>query len=315
MKLVTYRRTSQSEERLGALLSGDTILDLKQADESAGGGWSAAFESMQTLIEAGEAALSRARTILAAAAPGARVPLDQATLLAPLPRPVQMRDCLCFEAHLINAIDGRNAVAGVSRTPAQQKRIDLFRTRPFWYKCNRFAVAGTGVDVKWPAYSTSMDYELEMAVVISRKGVDIPKEDASSYIFGYSIFNDFSARDTQNDEMAALGPAKAKDFDNANILGPCIVTADEFDPRNARMISRINGEVQNEGNSSTMYWSFEELIAFISQSETLHAGEILCSGTVGGGCGLEHGHLLISGDEVELEIEGIGVIRNRVIAS
>lgn len=315
MKLVTFRTADHGEARLGAVVAGGGVVDLQAAERRAAGAERPCFASMQQLIESGADGLDRARDLAGAAGSADTIPSDRVTLLSPLPVPVQMRDCLCFEEHLVNAIDGRNAVAGVSRNPAQQKRIDLFRARPFWYKCNRFAVTGTGTQVRWPAYSSSMDYELEMAAVIGRKGIDIAKEDAASYIFGYTIFNDFSARDTQNDEMATLGPSKSKDFDNANVLGPCIVTADEFDPRNARMISRVNGEVQSEGHSSTMYWSFEDLIAFISQGETIHPGEVLGSGTVGGGCGLEHGRKLASGDEVDLEIEGIGRIRNTVVVA
>ena len=114
---------------------------------------------------------------------------------------------------------------------------------------------------------------------------------------------------------SGLGPSKSKDFDNANVFGPWIVTADAFDPYAAAMTVRINGEVRSTGSSSTMTYRFEDLIAFISRSETLHAGEILCSGTVGGGCGLEQGKLLQSGDVVELDIEGIGKLRNTIIAT
>ena len=161
-----------------------------------------------------------------------------------------------------------------------------------------------------------MDYELEMGCVIGTTGRDISREDARSHIFGFTIFNDFSARDTQGMEMeSGLGPSKSKDFDNANVLGPWIVTIDEFYPDDAAMTVRVNGEVRSSGRSNTMTVKFEDLIAFISTSETLHAGEILGSGTVGGGCGLEAGKLLADGDVIELEIEGIGVLRNKVFAA
>ena len=190
---------------------------------------------------------------------------------------------------------------------------EIFKLRPIYYKANRFAITGPGTDVQWPAYSKIMDYELEMACVLGRTGKDISVADAGKFIFGYSIFNDFSARDTQAIEMRSyLGPSKSKDFDNANALGPCIVTADEFNPDTARMTVRVNGEVRSEGFSSTMKYKFADLISFISASETLYAGEILCSGTVGGGCGAEQGKFLDDGDTVELEIEGIGVLRNLI---
>ena len=135
-------------------------------------------------------------------------------------------------------------------------------------------------------------------------------------IFGFMIFNDFSARDTQGMEMeSGLGPSKSKDFDGANAMGPWIVTIDEFYPDSAVMTVRVNGEVRSIGNSSSMTVKFEDLIAFISTSETLHAGEILGSGTVGGGCGLEAGKLLADGDVIELEVEGIGTLRNTVFAA
>ena len=161
-----------------------------------------------------------------------------------------------------------------------------------------------------------MDYELEIGMVLGRTGVKISREQAGEYIFGYTIFNDLSARDTQLLEMEGqLGPTQGKDFDGGNVFGPCIVTADEFSPDDARMTVRVNGEVRSEGRSGDMMYSFEDLIAYISRDETLYAGEILGSGTVGGGCGLEAGKLLESGDVVELEIEGIGSLRNRIIAS
>ena len=161
-----------------------------------------------------------------------------------------------------------------------------------------------------------MDYELELACVIGTTGCNFSEAGAASSIFGYTIFNDFSARDTQSIEMNGyLGPGKSKDFDNANAMGPFLVTADEFNPYDVEMKSRVNGEERSSGRSDTMYYSFEELIAFISRDETMHAGEILGSGTIGGGCGIEQMKMLNSGDVVELEIENIGVLRNRVVGN
>jgi 2-keto-4-pentenoate hydratase/2-oxohepta-3-ene-1,7-dioic acid hydratase in catechol pathway len=315
MKLVTYQIAKETKGRLGVLLPGEIdILDVSAVQQRVGAGENDSFSSMQELIVGGPPALDALRRLVVASNPADRVAINSAVrLLAPIPVPMQIRDCLCFEDHLVNAIDGRNAMNGLARSPDQQRRLDLFRVRPFYYKANRFAVVGTDTDVYWPSYSNAMDYELEMAAIIWRKGANIARENAGSYIFGYTIFNDFSARDTQTDEMATLGPSKSKDFDGANVFGPCIVTADEFDANNAPMTSRVNGVVQNVGHSSTMYYKFEDLIAFISQSETLHPGEILGSGTVGNGCGLELGRYLSSGDVVALEIEGIGRICNRVI--
>src|SRR5262249_53008685 len=120
-------------------------------------------------------------------------------------------------------------------------------------------------------------------------------------------------RDTQAEEMpVGMGVQKSKGFDNSNGLGPCIVTADEFDPYNATMRAYINGEMVSENNSSTITHSFETTIEWMSKHETLHAGEIFCSGTVGGGCGVEIGRFLEPGDTIELEIVGIGKLRNTI---
>jgi 2-keto-4-pentenoate hydratase/2-oxohepta-3-ene-1,7-dioic acid hydratase in catechol pathway len=176
-------------------------------------------------------------------------------------------------------------------------------------------VCGTGQDVTWPAYSETIDYELEFACVIGTRGRDIPKDKARAHIFGYTIFNDLSARDEQTLEMASnLGPGKGKDFDNSNPVGPCIVTADEVpDPYALDMIVRVNGEERGRGNSREMHWKYEDCIAFVSRNETVHPGELFCSGTVGNGSGLEIGRYVEPGEVVELEVEKIGVLRNRIV--
>ncbi|WP_312860512.1 fumarylacetoacetate hydrolase family protein [Neoaquamicrobium sediminum] len=162
---------------------------------------------------------------------------------------------------------------------------------------------------------TRFDYELELGVFLSRKGKDIRPEDAYDHIFGYCIFNDFTARTAQLREMTGqLGPAKGKDFDTGNAMGPWLVTADEVsDPHNLTMTARINGEEWSRGNSGEMHHKFPAVLAHISSDETLYAGEFIGSGTVGSGCGLELGRFLKHGDVVELEIEGLGILRNRVV--
>lgn len=318
MKLVTYKGDAAGTPRLGVLVDGDrAILDVAAAARRGDGNDDPALASMQALIEAGPEALDRVRALAADPNDADCIPAEErGQLLAPLPRPMQLRDCLCFEEHLINAIDGRNRVMGLTqRTPEQERRLELFRSRPFWYKANRFAFTGPDTDVHWPAFSSWMDFELEFAAVIGKPARNVALADAADHIFGFTIFNDFSARDAQTDEMASLGPCRSKDFDNANVIGPCIVTADAFDLADAKMEARVNGERWGGGSTGSMNTSFAQLIAFISQSETLHPGELLGSGTVGTGCGLELGRRLQSGDEVELEIEGIGILRNRVIAN
>lgn len=283
-----------------------------------------AFQSMQALIEGGEPALARARKGVAEAKTFLKA--DGVRLLAPLPRPVQIRDSLGFEEHAVGsyeaalklmaagAPDPEKALADL-RVTRPNTLLDAMRRAPIYYKANRFAVTGPDTEVTWPAYSQIMDFELEFACIIGKGGKDIRKEEAAKHIFGYTIFNDLSARDAQMAEAPSmLGPAKGKDFDNANVMGPVITTADEIgDPYNLFMRARVNGETLCDSSSRTMNVRFGDMIAHISNGETLHPGEIIGSGTVGKGCGLEHGRFLKHGDAVELEVEKIGVLRTTIL--
>ncbi|HUZ31291.1 MAG TPA: fumarylacetoacetate hydrolase family protein [Xanthobacteraceae bacterium] len=323
MRLVTF--VSSGQQRIGALTDGDArIVDFLAARDNAG----AAFNSMQALIEAGPAALDRARDIAADVQRSRRgmVETKSVKLLSPLPAPAQLRDFLCFEKHLIQAFTQILRIRAAS-SPEPEKALreldqqgafkppQVWYDRPSFYKPSRFAVCGTGQDVAWPAYSKTIDYELEFACVIGTAGRDIPRDKARAHIFGYTIFNDLSARDEQTLEMASnLGPGKGKDFDNSNPVGPCITTADEIpDPYALEMIVRVNGEERGRGNSREMHWKYEDCIAYVSRDETIHPGELFCSGTVGNGSGLETGRYVEPGEIVELEVEKIGVLRNRIV--
>jgi 2-keto-4-pentenoate hydratase/2-oxohepta-3-ene-1,7-dioic acid hydratase in catechol pathway len=319
MRLVTFS-TAGGAFRLGAMLADGSVLDLSVA-----GTGGAAFGSMLALIEAGPAAWERARTLAAAASGNALVGAGTFSLQAPLPLPPQIRDFMCFEKHVIQAFAASFRIRAGRATSAAERdallaQADAYRPpavwyeRPLYYKANRFSTSGPDDTIQWPAYSRLMDYECELACVIGTGGVNIPRDRAMERVFGYTIFNDFSARDAQGPEMSGgLGPAKGKDFDGANAFGPCIVTADEIpDPYALDMIVRVNGVERSRGSSRDMHWKFEDLITYVSQAETLHPGEILGSGTVGGGCGLEQLRFLEDGDVVELEIPPIGVLRNRV---
>lgn len=325
MKLVTFVPPSGAP-RAGALLDeGQTIVDLAGAHRDAFGEDAADLGQVLSIVEGGDAALDRAYETLKRGAGDRAFRRDDVKLLAPIPRPPQMRDCLCFELHLVQAFNAaRQLKANNSPDPAaalaEMERTGVLRVpstfydQPIYYKCNRFAVIGTDEEVIWPNYSRVLDFELEFGCYLKKPAKDVPVEKARDYIFGYTIFNDFTARDAQTDEMGGqLGPAKGKDFDTANAMGPCLVTADELrDPYNLAMIARVNGAEWGRGKSDSMYWSFEDLIAWISRSETIHPGEFLGSGTVGNGCGLEQMRFLQSDDVVELEVEGIGNLRNRV---
>ncbi|MDE0781029.1 MAG: fumarylacetoacetate hydrolase family protein [Alphaproteobacteria bacterium] len=319
MKLVTFR-TADGVERVGVLNDDETkVIDLAAVDAQP------YFESMLELIEADDMALGRAREILSASNADTGLDLASVTLCTPIPIPPQIRDFLCFEEHLINGYNMlRKKKAEAEPDPAEAlarfEREGVFAIpeiwydQPVYYKPSRFGVIGTGQDVNWPPFSELLDYEMEFGAWVGTKGKDVSLEQARDMIFGYSIFNDISARDTQAQEMSAgLGPGKGKDFETGNIIGPCIVTADSFDPYNADMIVRINGEERSRGNSRDMHWKFEDCIAHTAQAETIYPGEFFCSGTVPWGCGLEHDLYLSDGDVVELEVTGIGVLKNCVV--
>lgn len=328
MKLVTFRK-GRAQPRAGALVDdGRTIVDLQAAHRTLHRKSSKHLGSVLAIIEGGDDALALARTI-AAETPrddGARIDASKVKLLAPVPRPPQLRDFLCFEKHLLQAFAATRKVrAQAAPDPAaamaEMEAKGMFAVPQVWYErplsyhANRMTVCGTDTDVPWPEYTNALDFELEFGCYIGKQGKDIARDAAREYIFGYTIFNDFSARDEQAKDMPGqLGPGKGKNFDNSNAMGPCLVTADEItDPYNLTMVARVNGEEWGRGNSGTMHWKFEDCIAHISRSETLYPGEFLGSGTVGNGCGLEQMRFLKPGDTVELEVEGIGVLRNRVV--
>jgi len=326
MKLVTYQR-GDGVLRAGAFIDGDTkVVDLADAHKAAFAENYAPFASVLAMIEAGDGALDRAYETLKKAGDKGALARGAVKLRAPLQPPPQMRDCLCFELHLKQAFAAARRVRAAATPDPEAAMAEFERTgvlqvpktfyeQPIYYKANRFSVIGTDQDVVWPRYSKLMDFELEFGFYVRKQGVDIGRDKARDYIYGYTIFNDFSARDAQTAEMGGqLGPAKGKDFDTGNAMGPCLVTADELkDPYSLAMSCRVNGEEWGRGSSSTMHWKFEDLIAHVSQSETIYPGEFFGSGTVGNGCGLEQMRFLKHGDVVELEVEGIGTLRNRVL--
>jgi 2-keto-4-pentenoate hydratase/2-oxohepta-3-ene-1,7-dioic acid hydratase in catechol pathway len=325
MKLVTFR-TDDGPERLGALIDDASVLDLAAAADSAGRS-SPALGGMQAFIESGPAALDIARALVDKAPQPALRSLDRVRLLPPLPRPPKLRDFSCFEKHLKQAAEGAaRALAAQSVDPEHEyERIreahGLNRIpSPGWYALPGYyysdvtTVVGHDVSVTWPAYSRWIDYELELAAVIGTTGKDIERTRALTHIFGYTVFNDLSARDAQLAAMSTgLGTGKGKDFDGSNVLGPCIVTADEIpDPYQLSMVARVNGEEISRGNTSEMHWRFEDCIEYAARSQTLYAGEVFGSGTVGNGSTIELGVTLKRGDVIELEIEKIGVLRTAI---
>jgi 2-keto-4-pentenoate hydratase/2-oxohepta-3-ene-1,7-dioic acid hydratase in catechol pathway len=293
LKLGTF--VAEGAQRIGRV-DGDQIVEIT------------GHRDMLALIEAGTKNLSFGKSF----------ELKSVRLLAPIPRPPRIRDFLCFELHVRQSRANRYLFGmGTERIdPAKIEIAKVWYERPVYYKGNPFSVVGHDAEVHWPSYSRTIDYELEIGLVIGKGGKNVSREKALEHVFGYTIFNDFSARDEQYSEMQGqLGPAKGKDFDTGNAMGPWIVTADEIgDPQALSMKARVNGETWSDGNSSSMHHKFRDIVAYSSVEETLYPGEILGSGTVGGGCGNELGKFMKHGDVIELEVGGIGVLRNRIVA-
>jgi fumarylacetoacetate (FAA) hydrolase len=218
--------------------------------------------------------------------------LADVDLRPPVLHPPAVRDFMAFEAHVANARRLRGAVV-----PPEWYEIPVF------YFSNPAAIYGHDADVPYPDGTRELDYELECAAVIGADGA----------IAGFTVMNDWSARDLQRAEMrVGLGPAKGKDF--ATSFGPVVVTVDELDGSEGEMVARVNGEERSRGNMRDMFHKWDAIVAQAARNTTLRPGDLIGSGTVGSGCILEHddGRWLQRGDVVELEIEGIGVLRNTI---
>jgi fumarylacetoacetate (FAA) hydrolase len=222
----------------------------------------------------------------------AEYPVDDVVLRAPVLRPPSVRDFYAFEQHVRTARELRGL-----EVPAE------WYEHPVFYFSNPAAIFGPEQEIPYPEGSEELDYELEVAAIVGDGGT----------IGGFTVMNDWSARDLQRAEMkVGLGPAKGKDF--ATSLGPVVVTPDEFDGSSAVMVARVNGEERSRGQLADMHFSWERIVEQAARNTRLFPGDVLGSGTVGTGCILEHGdgRWLEPGDVVELEVEGIGVLRNTV---
>ena len=299
MKLCTFELQSPKGTALRAgAVTARGIVDLNSADPRLP-------STVLGILEAG--ALDDARqAVETALSPGGvqQAFLDPAKvrLRTPIARPPSVRDFYAFEAHVKKGFEKRGE-------PMPKEWYEI----PVYYRSGNHNIIGTDEDVLWPRFTEKFDYELELAAVIGKRGTNISAADAGPCIAGYMVMNDFSARDIQKREMKVrLGPAKGKDWCTA--LGPVLVTSDELgDPYNLTMTARVNGEEWSRGNSGTIYWKFEQMIEFLTQDDTVFPGDVIGSGTVGTGCGLELDRWVQPGDVMELEIEKIGVLRNRVM--
>ena len=302
MRWATYQRPGEAGERVGlvvgnrlhALEPGLAILDLLGDDG-------------ERLARAGERARQNPIEIVALAA---------VRLRAPIPRPPTLRDFYAFEQHV--------------RAGRQRWGYDIdsvWYEIPVFYFSNPYAIVGPGDEVAIPPDCAALDFELEVAAVVGRGGANLSPAEAEACIAGYTVMNDWSARDTQRREMRlGLGPAKGKDF--ATTLGPFLVTPDELAPYRAdraydlAMTAHVNGREYSRASLATIYWSFGEMIAWASRGARVEPGDVIGSGTCGTGCiaelSLTHGEAaypwLAPGDEVELAVEHLGAITNRVVA-
>ncbi|CBW25175.1 putative fumarylacetoacetate [Halobacteriovorax marinus SJ] len=227
---------------------------------------------------------------------------ESISLTKPLDKIATYRDFYAHEKHVAKGFEKRNE-------PIPEAWYEI----PAYYKGSTHGFIGPEEEVLWPGYTNILDYELELGMVVGKEGINIKEEDALKHIFGFTILNDISARDIQKKEMAIrLGPAKGKDF--CSIIGPVITTIDEFDgiEPDLLMTAKINGEEWSRGQSGDSHFSFAQMITHVSQDEWVLPGDLFGSGTVGTGCGLEIDKWIQPGDEIELFVEGIGTLKNKI---
>lgn len=306
MRLAAFSVSSEDRVRLGAVID-ETIVELPAGE--------GAVDPILDLLR-GAGGLDRVRALIARRRETDAVySMSQVRLYAPVRQPGSLRDFYAFEGHVRAARANRGL-----DVPPEWYEIAVF------YFSNHRAIVDPFAEVKHPKASHALDFELEIAAVIGQTGIDIAAREADDYIAGYMVMNDWSARDLQRREMKLnLGPAKGKDF--ATTLGPYLVTPDELIDRridrgaagcvyDLEMIGRLNGREVSRGSWRDMHFTFAQLIERASQDVWLYPGDVIGSGTVGTGCLLEltkgQGPWLRPGDVVELEIERLGVIRNRV---
>lgn len=322
MKLVTYKVSTPLGpfERIGALLQENKIIDLnlgyasylREAGEETRLYEAAALRIPPDMIEyfkGGELSRKAAKQTIdyvsdtmqkggPSTGPGGEkivYQVDEVKLMAPVPRPHIIRDYFTYEDH------------GKDKLPIKPA---IWYTYPSAFKGNPASVIGPDEPIARPDYCTQLDCEMEIGLIIGKEGRNISIEDADEYVAGYTIFNDCSARNIHELEMN--GCYKSKDF--CYVFGPCIVTPDEIDYKNLKATLRVDGEVWYEGNTGRNRHFFSpELIAFASDNETVCPGDLLGSGTIGGGCSVDIGKWLEPGMVLEMEIEGIGVLRNPIV--
>jgi 2-keto-4-pentenoate hydratase/2-oxohepta-3-ene-1,7-dioic acid hydratase in catechol pathway len=316
MRLCTFS-TDAFSRHVGLALPYQRLLDVSAALSG-----DPRFATLLDVIQHEDDTLPMLRTLLGSTQMPQGCLHDLKAVRIELPyQPPQIRCFSVYEQHLKNAF--RQVAANVSPAagaPAWAMQIPAaFYETPVYYKGVRLNLSGPGAPVRRPAPGTMLDYEAELAVVVGRGGKNIDASAAMAHVFGYVVFNDFSERAQLMKELRSgvgTGPAKGKDFDGSNSLGPWIVTADEIaDPHALDVTVRVNGQVRGQGSTSGMTHRIDRILSFASQNETLHAGELLATGCVPECAGVEHWRFLDDGDRVEVEISGLGVLENTVVAA
>jgi 2-keto-4-pentenoate hydratase/2-oxohepta-3-ene-1,7-dioic acid hydratase in catechol pathway len=304
MKLLTYE--TDKGPRCG-VLQNDEIVDVSGLLAAT----SHTIRDVKQLLERGDSPLDRIREALSNNTSAARLPLAGAKLRAPIIQPPTVRDFIVYEEH---------ASSQGTREPNE-----VWYRMPVFYFSNPLCIYGTDAQIPYPSASSQFDYELEIGIVIGKEGRDVAAADALDYIAGFTLFNDWSARDLQVDEMAfGLGPAKGKD--TASSLGPWLVTTDEMLPhlKDGRLDLncevRVNGKQWlKDGATKDAYFSFADMVERASKDSRIVPGDVIGSGTVGGGSireairkGYEGARFLEPGDVIEHEVEAIGVLRGTI---
>lgn len=319
MKLVTFEVATPlgPVERLGAVRAG-RIVDLNLAarmlytvEGKTVAQNRANFmvpSSMLAFLDMGAEALSEAKRALKALAvqpttfTGYRLDwaLGEVRLKAPIPQPRSLRDFFAFEDH---------AKAGAKRR--NEPLAPEWYEQPVYYKGNPRSIIGPDAVIPWPAFTRKLDFEFEIAAVVGSTCIDVAVKDAKKHIAGYIVMNDCSARDIQRNEMVCrMGPAKGKDF--ATVLGPYLVTADEWNGTIPELKVRVNGKEWSRSKGAQPYWSFATMLSHASQGELLAPGDILGSGTYFTGCGLDMARWIKPGDKIELDAGPLGILKNTV---
>ena len=301
MKLLTYE--TDKGPRCG-VLQAENIVDVTGLVGSNGH----IIRDVRGLLELGDSPIERVREALDKDTSASRLPLSGVKLLSPIVQPPTVRDFIVFEEH---------ASSQGTREPNE-----VWYRMPVFYFSNPLCIYGPDAEIPFPSASSQFDYELEIGCVIGKEGKDVPVADAMDHIAGFTLFNDWSSRDLQVDEMAfGLGPAKGKD--TASSIGPWLVTTDEMLPYlkdgrlDLRCQVRVNGQDWlKDGSAKDAYFSFADMIERASKDSRIVPGDIIGSGTVGGGSireairkGYEGARFLEPGDVVEHEVEVIGVLR------